>query len=121
MQENLEALRSDVVDLKERFGEQARNTGDALEQALDRLDESRVSEMLGIASDAITNGSFATVLPGESLVTNSLREWRDRLSEARDAASNESLQPPQNEGIQVADALEQLQDCLLYTSPSPRD
>ncbi|NND93144.1 MAG: hypothetical protein HKN42_19980 [Granulosicoccus sp.] len=110
LQTELESVRQDVDALQQRFGEHAPDTGEALEQAIERLDESRVVEMLGIASDAISNGSIATALPGESLVTNAMREWRDRLSEARDAAADEQLQSQDNRDLQVADALDQLQN-----------
>ena len=50
---------------------------------LDRLAaEPSCPSCSGLAGDAIVSGSLATVLPGESLATNALREWRDRLDEA---------------------------------------
>ncbi|MFK7996054.1 MAG: hypothetical protein AB8B87_18090 [Granulosicoccus sp.] len=110
LQRELESLRDDVADLEERFGEQAPATGEALREAIERLDESRVAEMLGFGGDSVANGSLATVLPGESLITNSLREWRDRLSEAGATANSEELQIRENEDLQVADALDQLRD-----------
>ncbi|MFK7893762.1 MAG: hypothetical protein AB8B63_23295 [Granulosicoccus sp.] len=109
LQQDLESVRRDVADLEERFGSQAPETGEALEEALERLDESEAIEMLGIGSDSISSGSLATTLPSESLVTNALREWRDRLAEAGELASGEGLRATENDDIQLAEALRQLQ------------
>ena len=117
LQRSLEEVRRDVASLESRFGEQAPTTGEALSEALERLDESGVVEMLGIAGDAIEGGQVATALPGESVITNAVREWRDRLVEAGDAAANEALQAGEPDDLQLADALDRIQDLRRRLDP----
>jgi len=60
LQTELEQVRTDVDQLVERFGEQAPRTGTALETAINRLDESRASDIIGIAADRLSDGSLST-------------------------------------------------------------
>ncbi|MDB4223286.1 hypothetical protein N9850_05905, partial [Granulosicoccus sp.] len=99
---DLDRVRNDVDQIVERFGAQAPLTRTALVEAMERLDKSRVADLLDSAADSLGFGSIAVVLPGESLVTNAIREWRDRLSDAIETAADEELRNRNFDDLQVA-------------------
>ena len=117
MQRKLESIRDDVASIRNDAEESgAEAAAQLLDQAIGEVDENRTAQMLGISADSIEQGDITTQLPAESLVTNSIREFRDLLDEAAQALQTAPTDwQGDDQGIRVANA------CLLYTSPSPRD
>ncbi len=108
MQKQLEQVQQQMADAIKRFEEDAPETTQRLQQALDELDQNKAAELMGISGDMIEDGMAPQASLREPRITQALRNLQNDLSEAAEIASDEASQPEQ-QSITAADATRSLQ------------
>ena len=78
----LQALRRDMVNAQRTLKEQAPETSTQIAEAAEMLDENKVDQRMSVAAMYIDQGAAPYIVASESMVTDSLRELRDALSDA---------------------------------------
>ena len=109
MQRDLEAVKEQLADAASRFSEDAPQTSEKLQQAIDQLDETKAAELMGIAGDMIEEGMAPQASLRERRVTEALQNLQQDLSEAGQLAAAEAGSPPDEE-ITAADASRSIQE-----------
>ncbi len=109
MQRQLEAVQQDIADAIKRFDEQAPQTAERLQQALDELDRNKAAELMGISGDLIDDGMAPQASLREPRITEALRNLQNDLSDASELASDEAQQPVE-QTITAADATRSLRE-----------
>jgi hypothetical protein len=109
MQRDLEAVKEQLADAASRFSEDAPQTSEKLQQAIDQLDETKAAELMGIAGDMIEEGMAPQASLRERRVTEALQNLQQDLSEAGQLAAAEASSPPDEE-ITAADASRSIQE-----------
>ncbi len=82
MQRELEEVATDLAKTEKRFLRQSPKTAEEIRIALEELKNSEASAKLGISGDAIDMGIAQRTVELDSSVTEAIREFRDRLSDA---------------------------------------
>ena len=108
MQRQLEDVQIQMADAIKRFEDDAPETAEQLQQALDELQRNKAAELMGISGDLIEDGMAAQAALREPRVTDALRNLQNDLSNASGLATDEALQPT-DEIITAADATRSLQ------------
>ncbi len=109
MQRALESVKNQLTDATKRFAEDAPRTSEKLQEALDRLDQTKAAELMGISGDMIEEGLAPQASLREQRVTEALRNLQQDLSEAGQLAEAEAGAPPSQE-ITAADASQSIQE-----------
>ncbi len=117
MQRDLEKIRQQLTDATKRFAEDAPETSERLQQALDQLDATKASELMGIAGDMIEEGLAPQASLREQRVTEALRNLQRDINEATESAVAEAVQPG-TEQPTAADAARSIQTLRQALSQS---
>ncbi|MCB1756689.1 MAG: hypothetical protein KDJ38_14295, partial [Gammaproteobacteria bacterium] len=109
MQRELEKITTDLRQTEKRFAERMPETAEEIRSALEELKDSGASVNLGLSGDAIDMGVAPRTLPREAAITEAMRDFRDRLSDAGALAGLEGSETGEpDEAVQLAD----LQDAV---------
>lgn len=108
MQRQLEEVQQQIADAIKRFEEDAPETTERLQQALDDLEDNKAAELMGISGDMIEDGMAPQAALREPRITEALRNLQNDLSAASGLATDEAQQPTP-ETLTAADATRSLQ------------
>ncbi len=114
MQRDLEEIREQLRDSVERFSNQNPRTAERIDQALDDLEDKKISELLGISGDMIEVGRAPQAALREQQITEALTDLQNDLLDSASIAEAETGEPFSEERT-VADAsraLQQMREAL---------
>jgi hypothetical protein len=114
MQRDLEDIREQLGDAAERFRAQNPDTTERIDQALNDLEERKISELLGISGDMIEEGRAPQAALREQQITEALTDLQNNLLDSASIAEAETGAPVTQERT-VADAsraLQQMREAL---------
>jgi len=114
MQRQLEDIQQDIADAGKRFSEQAPQTSERLQQALDEIERNKTAELMGISGDLIDEGMAPQAALREERITQALRNLQTDLLDAQELASAESAEGPPDTttAADAARTLQQLRQAL---------
>lgn len=114
MQRDLEDLRNQLNETAERFAEQTPRTTERLQEALDTLEEQKISELLGISGDMIEEGRAPQAALREQQITDALTRLQNDLLESENlaAAESDSTSDASRTTADASRALQQMREAL---------